>query len=63
MTKPKETIKVYLIAVHEACAFAVPKNMQLIAVPLFDLYTKADVFGPIIAALPLNLSKYGFNTV
>lgn len=39
---------------------AVPKNMKLLAVPLFELYDNANRYGPQLSAIPHLLSKYNF---
>ncbi|KAK4054909.1 hypothetical protein OIV83_000833 [Microbotryomycetes sp. JL201] len=38
--------------------FNVPKNMKLVALPLFELYDNAIRYGPALAAIPHLLSKY-----
>ena len=38
MTKPKEVRKQFLVPLPEKCVLAVPKNLKLLAVPLFELY-------------------------
>lgn len=38
--------------------FAVPKNYKLVAAPLFELYDNAAAYGPLIASLPMALSRY-----
>ena len=43
-------------------AFSVPRNLKLLAVPLFDLYDNAQRYGPAIASLPEVLSKISFTT-
>ena len=39
---------------------AVPKNMKLLAVPLFELYDNSQRYGPQLAAIPHLLSRYNF---
>jgi cleavage and polyadenylation specificity factor subunit 5 len=58
VSRPKEIIKVYVVPLPDSCAFAVPRNMRLIAVPLCDLHSNVDRFGSIIASLPLQLSRF-----
>ena len=41
--------------------FSVPKNLKLLAIPLFDLYENAKTYGPVISSLPLLLGRYNFN--
>ena len=38
ITKPKEHKKLILVQLQEKALFAVPKNYELVAAPLFDLY-------------------------
>jgi len=42
---------------------SVPKNMKLLAVPLFELYDNAQRYGPQLSAIPHLLSKYNFEYV
>ena len=58
ITKPKEIKKVYMIRLPESCYFAVPSNLKLLAVPLFELYDNVARYGPLISGLPLMLSKF-----
>lgn len=37
---------------------AVPKNMKLLAIPLFELYDNAARYGPQLSAIPHLLSRY-----
>ncbi|KAF7291503.1 Cleavage and polyadenylation specificity factor subunit 5 [Mycena kentingensis (nom. inval.)] len=39
---------------------AVPKNMKLLAIPLFELYDNAARYGPQLSAIPHLLSRYDF---
>ena len=36
---------------------AVPKNMKLLAIPLFELYDNAARYGPQLSAIPHLLSR------
>merc|ERR1712232_87059 len=47
ITKPKECKKIFVIQLPEKCAFAVPKNFKLLAVPLFELYDNPAQYGNI----------------
>jgi hypothetical protein len=38
----------------------VPRNLKLIAVPIFELHDHVTRYGPVIAALPLLLSRLQF---
>lgn len=40
-----------------------PKNMKLLAVPLFELYDNTARYGPQLAAIPHLLSRYNFEFV
>lgn len=35
-----------------------PKNLRLLAVPLFELYDNVQRYGPIISAIPQMLSRF-----
>ena len=50
------------VASHEHCVGLgqVPKNLKLLAVPLFELYDNVARYGPLIAALPSFLSRLRF---
>ncbi len=40
-----------------------PKNMKLLAVPLFELYENTARYGPQLSAIPHLLSRYNFEFV
>lgn len=40
-----------------------PKNMKLLAVPLFELYDNTARYGPQLSAIPHLLSRYNFEFV
>lgn len=40
-----------------------PKNMKLLAVPLFELYDNTARYGPQLSAIPHILSRYNFEFV
>ena len=40
-----------------------PKNMKLLAVPLFELYDNTARYGPQLSAIPHLLSRYKFEFV
>lgn len=42
---------------------SVPKNMKLLAVPLFELYDNSIRYGPQLSAIPHYLSRYNFEFV
>ncbi|KND01784.1 uncharacterized protein SPPG_09124 [Spizellomyces punctatus DAOM BR117] len=60
ITKPKEMKKVYLVHLPDKKLLSVPKNMKLLAVPLFELYDNAARYGPQLSALPHLLSRFNF---
>ena len=39
----------------------VPKNLKLLAVPLFELHDNAAKFGSVIAAIPQLMSRFKLN--
>ncbi|KAA3469951.1 pre-mRNA cleavage factor Im 25 kDa subunit 2 [Gossypium australe] len=69
ITKPKECKKLFLVHLSEKEYFAVPKNLKLLAVPLFELYDnvqKLNVeqrYGPVISTIPQQLSRFQFNMI
>ena len=42
---------------------SVPKNMKLLAVPLFELYDNTPRYGPQLSAIPHLLARYSFEYV
>lgn len=62
-TRPKELKKLYLIHLPAKKILCVPKNMKLLAVPLFELYDNTARFGPQLSAIPHYLSRYRFEFV
>mmetsp|Transcript_25868 Transcript_25868/g.49165 ORF Transcript_25868/g.49165 Transcript_25868/m.49165 type:complete len:203 (-) Transcript_25868:270-878(-) len=63
ITRPKESKKLYVVQLSEKCTFAVPKNLKLLAVPLFELYDKSQRYGPSIATVPHLLSRFNMNMI
>jgi len=63
ITSQKEMKKIFLVQLPPQCSFAVPKNLKLIAVPLFQLYDNVGRFGNIIANIPLTLSRFAFQHI
>ncbi|GMH40677.1 hypothetical protein BSKO_08581 [Bryopsis sp. KO-2023] len=61
ITRPKECKKLFVSPLPEKCYFAVPKNLRLLAVPLFELYDNVQRYGPIISAIPQMLSRFRLN--
>ncbi|CAG7915588.1 unnamed protein product [Penicillium olsonii] len=62
-TRPKECKKLYLINLPKKKVLSVPKNMKLLAVPLFELYDNSARYGPQLSAIPHLLSRYNFEMV
>ena len=50
-TRPKECKKLYLLQLPETRVLSVPKNMKLLAVPLFELYDNSQRYGPQLLSL------------
>ncbi|GFR52624.1 hypothetical protein Agub_g15212 [Astrephomene gubernaculifera] len=61
ISRPKECRKLLVVQLPERCVFAVPKNMKLVAVPVFELYDNLPRYGPIISAVPAVLSRLRLN--
>ena len=62
-TRPKELKKLYFIHLPEKKILSVPKNMKLLAVPLFELYDNTARYGSQLSAIPHYLSRYRFEFV
>jgi cleavage and polyadenylation specificity factor subunit 5 len=41
--------------------FAVPSNLQLVAVPLFELFANSHEYGSIISSVPSVISRFQIN--
>jgi cleavage and polyadenylation specificity factor subunit 5 len=54
---------VYSVSLPEKCMFAVPKNLQLVAVPLFELYNNTVGYGDVIASVPSLVSRFHVNFI
>ncbi|KAG8628352.1 hypothetical protein KVT40_004225 [Elsinoe batatas] len=63
VSRPKECKKLYLIQLPKTKVLSVPKNMKLLAVPLFELYDNTQRYGPQLSAIPHLLSRYNFEFV
>lgn len=63
ITRPKECKKMYIVQLPEKRSLFVPRNMKLVAVPLFELYTNHQKYGNQAASIPLYLSRYNFEMV
>jgi len=57
---PKECRKIFLTQLPPTGILGVPKNLKLLAVPLFELYDNAHRYGPVIASLPQLLARIKF---
>jgi cleavage and polyadenylation specificity factor subunit 5 len=60
ITKPKECLNLFLVLLPDKCVFAVPSNLHLLAVPLFELHDNAARYGAYISTLPTALSRFNF---
>ena len=60
VAKPKECRKIFLTQLPPTGILGVPKNLKLLAVPLFELYDNAHRYGPVIASLPQLLARVKF---
>ncbi|KAK9786276.1 hypothetical protein WJX73_007734 [Symbiochloris irregularis] len=60
ITKPKEVKRLFLVPMPERCYLAVPKNVKLVAVPLFELYDNLPRFGMVISQIPIIVSRVRF---
>ncbi|XP_043716078.1 pre-mRNA cleavage factor Im 25 kDa subunit 2 isoform X2 [Telopea speciosissima] len=59
----QECKKLFLVHLSEREYFAVPKNLKLLAVPLFELYDNVQRYGPVISTIPQQLSRFQFNMI
>jgi hypothetical protein len=53
----------FLLTISCTEVLSVPKNMKLLAVPLFELYDNVQRYGPQLSAIPHLLSRYNFEFV
>jgi cleavage and polyadenylation specificity factor subunit 5 len=58
VSRPAECTRLVAVGLPQRCAFGVPRNLRLISVPLYDLHANEERFGPIIASIPLLISRY-----
>ena len=58
--RERERGLIYLVCTE---VLSVPKNMKLLAVPLFELYDNTARYGPQLSAIPHLLSRYNFEFV
>ncbi|EMS64991.1 Cleavage and polyadenylation specificity factor subunit 5 [Triticum urartu] len=57
----QECKKLFIVHLTEREYFAVPRNLKLLAVPLFELYDNVQRYGPVISTIPQQLSRFQFN--
>lgn len=57
IAKPKECKKMYMITLPERMVLSVPKNMKLLAIPLFELYDNSVRCVPIASHQRLRGSR------
>ena len=53
----------FLVQLPEKSSFQIPKNMKLMAVPLYEVYENAGRYGALIASIPHLVSRYNFTYV
>jgi len=63
ISRPKECKKLYFVQLPRSKVLCVPKNMRIVAVPLYELYDNTNKYGPQLAAIPHLLSRYNFEFV
>ncbi|ORY98799.1 Cleavage/polyadenylation specificity factor subunit 5 [Syncephalastrum racemosum] len=61
ITKPKEKKMLFLVQLPPQKVLFVPKNMKVLAVPLFELYDNSTRYGAQLSAIPHLLSRYDFD--
>ncbi|KAK9101412.1 hypothetical protein Scep_024842 [Stephania cephalantha] len=61
--KPKECTKLFLVKLPMTQKFSVPKNLKMLAVPLFEIHENYKTYGSVIAGVPQLLSRFSFNVV
>ena len=58
VTKVKEEIHLFTVSLPNKFVFAVPKNLQLVAVSLYDVHNIAAGYGSMISAIPALVSRF-----
>lgn len=61
VTKVKEEVHIYAVSLPSNFKFSVPKNLQLVAVPLCDVHNNLAMYGSMISAIPALLSRFHIN--
>ncbi|CAO3693087.1 unnamed protein product [Rhizopus stolonifer] len=60
VTNPKEKKSLYIVHLPPNKVLSVPKNMKLLAVPLFELYDNSARYGAQLSTIAHLLSRYEF---
>ncbi|MED6174533.1 Pre-mRNA cleavage factor Im subunit 2 [Stylosanthes scabra] len=63
ITKPKECKMIYMVHLSEKECFEVPKNIKLVAVPMFELYDNIQNYGAVLSSIPQQLSRFQFRMI
>ncbi|GAB4858235.1 Pre-mRNA cleavage factor Im subunit 2 [Ancistrocladus abbreviatus] len=63
ITKPKECKKLFIVHLSQKGYFEVPGNLEMLTVPLFELYGKDKTYGRVLSAIPNQLSRFRFNMI
>ncbi|XLU59123.1 hypothetical protein S245_053771, partial [Arachis hypogaea] len=58
--KPKECRVLYMVHLSEREEFEVPGNLNLNAIPMFELYDNAQRYGAVISSIPQQISRFEF---
>jgi cleavage and polyadenylation specificity factor subunit 5 len=59
-----KAVCLYVLGIADSAeVLSVPKNMKLLAVPLFELYDNTARYGPQLSAIPHLLSRFSFEFV
>ncbi len=57
ITTPAEVHETFLVHLPSKLVLSVPKNLKVIAVPIFELYKQEARYGDLISGLPVCLSR------
>ncbi|KAI7898633.1 Cleavage/polyadenylation specificity factor subunit 5 [Cokeromyces recurvatus] len=60
VTEPKEKKSLYIVHLPPKKVLSVPKNMKLLAIPLFELYDNSARYGAQLSTIAHLLSRYDF---
>ena len=58
---PRRPGAVFACQLPDTAMFAVPRNLKLLAVPLFELYANENRYGAIVASVPHHVSRFNLN--